>query len=288
MKTFATRPRKEPHAIRACPLCGGRSFRPLWSLGDFSFVACRDCGLVQQNPQPLEESVLARYDESYLDYESERQFDYADLEKRALDDLRFPAIEAELLATAAAGRRKPRLLDVGCATGALLATFRDRGWDCVGVEPCAPAAAYGRDRFSLDIRASTLAEASLEAGSFDVIHASHLIEHVNDPVAFLRDAVRLAAEDGYVVITTPNIAGFQARLLGREWRSAIYDHLYLFSLGTLTAMLSLCGLRVLRSVTWGGWAAGLKPAFLKRPLDLASKRLGFGDVMAILCRGEKA
>ncbi|MEI6874825.1 MAG: class I SAM-dependent methyltransferase, partial [Spirochaetota bacterium] len=286
-KTFATRPRKEPHAALPCPLCGGRAFRPLWDLADFSFVTCRGCGLVQQNPQPLAESVLARYDESYLEYESARQFDYATLERRALADLRFPVIEAEVFREAASLQRKPRILDVGCATGALLATFREAGWDCVGVEPCAPAAEYGRERFKLDIRSSTLEEASLKAASFDVIHASHLIEHVNDPVAFLREVVRLVAEDGYVIITTPNIEGFQARLLGAAWRSAIYDHLYLFSGSTLPAMLSTCGLRVLHSITWGGWAAGLRPSFMKKPLDLAAKRLGFGDVMAFLCRRDR-
>lgn len=287
MKTFATRPRREPHAVLPCPLCGGRAFRPLWDLSDFSFVTCLDCGLVQQNPQPLAESVLARYDESYLEYESARQFDYAKLERMALADLRFPAIEAEVFSEAAPLHRRPRMLDVGCATGALLATFSEAGWDCVGVEPCAPAAEYGRERFGLDIRSSTLEAASLTEASFDVIHASHLIEHLNDPVAFLKEVVRLVAEDGYVIITTPNIGGFQARVLGAAWRSAIYDHLYLYSWRTLPAMLSACGLRVLRSITWGGWAAGLRPSFVKRPLDLAAKKFGFGDVMAFLCRRDR-
>lgn len=280
MKTFATVPRAEARRERPCALCGGTSFKPLWDCGSFSFVRCPSCGLIQQNPQPVAGAVLERYGEAYRDYEVERQFDYAALERKALDDLGLEEAAAGLLARAAG--RRPRVLDVGCATGALLADFRERGWDCVGVEACAEAAAYGSERFGLDIRASTLEEARLEAGSFELVHASHLIEHLNEPASFLDEAARLLAPSGILALTTPNADGFQARLFGPAWRSAIYDHLYLFSLATLSLLLESRGFRILRFVTWGGWAAGLKPAFLKAPLDRAAKRRGFGDVMALL------
>ena len=284
MKTFATRPRPEPLSPRPCPLCGGARLAPAWDCGAFRFVRCLSCGLVQQNPQPEASAVLARYDESYLAYEEERQFDYRDLELLALADLRFEAAAAPLRRAAEDGGRKPRVLDVGCATGALLAELREGGWDCVGVEACAPAAAYGRKRFGLDIWASTLEEARLPAASFEAVHASHLIEHLNEPGAFLDEAARLLVPGGLLGLTTPNADGLQARLLGPEWRSAIYDHLCLFSRRNLPAFLAAKGFAVERLVTWGGWAAGLKPAFVKRPLDRAAKRLGFGDVMAIMAR----
>jgi SAM-dependent methyltransferase len=282
MKTFATAPRPEARREKACALCGGAHFRPLWNCGSFSFVRCAECGLIQQNPQPEERAVLERYDQSYLDYEAERQFDYAGLERRALDDLRLEEATQGLRGQAQARGRLPRVLDVGCATGALLCNFRARDWDCLGVEPCAPAAAYGAERFGLDIRPTTLDKAGLEAGSVDLFHASHLIEHLNDPGAFLDEARRILAPSGILALTTPNADGFQARLLGSAWRSAIYDHLYLFSVWSLGRLLEAHGFRVLRLITWGGWAAGLRPRFLKRPLDRAAKRYGFGDVVALL------
>lgn len=284
MKTFSTEPRPEPRAARPCALCGRDSFRPVWDCGAFSFVACRRCGLLQQNPQPLGEAVLARYDASYLAYEEERQFAFRDLELLALGDLGFEAAAAPLAAKAVAEGRAPRFLDVGCATGALLDAMRGRGWEALGVEACAPAAARGRERFGLDIRACRLEDAGLPPASFEVVHSSHLIEHLNEPRSYLAEARRLLAPGGILVVTTPNADGFQARLLGAAWRSAIHDHLYLFTRRGLEAMLAEEGFVVESSATWGGWAVGLRPAFAKPFLDRAAKRLGLGDVMALLAR----
>jgi SAM-dependent methyltransferase len=235
--------------------------------------------------------VAARYDEAYLRYEEERQYAYRDLELLALGDLGLEEAAAPLFARAAAlalsGERpggRPRALDVGCATGALLAALRDSGWEPQGVEISAPQASYGAERHSLPIFAGSLEAASFPAASFDLVHASHLIEHLNDPASFLDESARILAPGGLLALTTPNADGFQARLLGPRWRSAIYDHLYLFSLRNLSALLSSRGFALARSVTWGGWARGLSPAFIKRPLDSLAKRLGFGDVVAILAR----
>jgi SAM-dependent methyltransferase len=150
------------------------------------------------------------------------------------------------------------------------------------VELCAPAAEYGRARFRLPIHAGTLESAAFPDGSFGLVHASHLVEHLNEPVAFLDELARVTVPGGLLVITTPNADGLQARLLGARWRSAIYDHLYLFTRRNLEALLETRGWRVLRSVTWGGWARGLEPAVLKAPLDRLAKRWGFGDVVSVL------
>jgi SAM-dependent methyltransferase len=282
MKTFSTEPRPEPEREVACALCGRRSFRPLWNLEGFSFSRCAHCGLVQQSPQPEPGAVEARYGDAYSEYEIANQEAYRDLELLALADLRLEEAAAPLRAAAP----RPRALDVGCATGALLDALRDRDWEPQGVEICVPAAKYGRRRYGLPIHAGDLISAYFPDGSFELVHASHLVEHLNDPRAFLAEARRVLARDGLLVLATPNVDGFQARLLGSEWRSAIRDHLYLFSASTLGSLLSECGFRVERLVTWGGWARGQRPAFAKGFLDRWAKRRGRGDLMAVLARKE--
>ncbi|MDR2521566.1 MAG: class I SAM-dependent methyltransferase, partial [Spirochaetaceae bacterium] len=228
-----------------------------------------------QNPAPRERDVIRRYNEhDYLGYERANEAAFLRLALLGLRDGGFYAVERRLFA---AGRR--RLLDIGCATGALLAALRERGWEVCGVEVSAAQAAYARSERGLAVHTGSLEEAAFASGAFDVVLASHVIEHVADPLAFVWEVSQVLSGGGYFFVTTPNIAGFQARLFGSRWRSAIFDHLYLFSKKTLRVLLEICGFHLEAWATWGGLAAGSAPPVLKKCCDAAVKAAGWGDVM---------
>jgi len=279
IKTFSTPVITEEKKPVLCAVCGGALFKPSLSCEGFSYVRCKRCGLVQMNPQPLEEEIRLRYDtrtgEEYLSYELANEGSFLALALLALEDAGFDEIESELIA------KPPRLLDIGCATGSLLAHLRERGWETTGVEISGPQAEYGRRERNLDVRSLPLEENNFPADAFNVVLASHLIEHLNAPAALVAEVRRILAPGGRFFVTTPNISGFQARLFRGRWRSAIFDHLYLFSVKTLSRLLEEKGFAIERIRTWGGLAAGLAPAPVKRVFDKAAKRFGFGDVMII-------
>lgn len=240
------------------------------------FKRCSGCGLWRQDPQPEQADILARYGDEYLAYETARHLEYRAIALRSLGEAGlFPAD-----ALAAGGRRKA-LLDIGCATGALLAAFAEAGWRATGVETGASMAAYARSAFGLDVRTGTVESVELPRGSFDAVVATHLIEHLNDPMGFLQTVRSLLRDDGRLFLITPNVDGLQARIMRSRWRSAIRDHLFLFSKRTLASALASSGFSVDHTGTWGGWPAGMPPAWMKRPLDGAAKRLGWGDVMVV-------
>lgn len=278
MKTWSTPVRQEKKQLIPCAICGGQKFKPSISCPDFFYVRCAACGLVQMNPQPLKEETEQRYAKDYLAYELANEKNFLKLQLLALKDSGFDAIERELLASCSA---KPRILDIGCAIGSLLALLKERGWETVGVEISKQQAEYGRQMRALDIRDLPLEENKFPPSSFNVIMASHLIEHVNDPAALVREIHRILVPGGWCFLTTPNTAGFQARLFGNRWRSAIFDHLYLFSAKTLSRLLLDAGFIIEKKATWGGLAAGTAPLPVKRFFDKAAKRFGFGDVMII-------
>jgi SAM-dependent methyltransferase len=277
LKTYSTSPRGERQKLVRCDLCGSDRCRPVLRGEGFRFVRCLHCGLVYQNPQPLFEDLRSRYGRDYFHYELENERNFFQLMKLGLRDIQF-----DRLARAFGPGRT--FLDVGCATGMLLAFQRSRGFRVQGVELCRESAEHGRRQRNLPIFIGTLEQAAFPEGSFSVVHFSHLIEHLTAPASFLREVHRILARDGLLIVVTPNIAGLQARLLGPRWRSAIADHLHLFSRRTLVRMLELTGFRALETVTWGGLAKGVAPAWIKRPADVLAKRWGFGDVVLALAR----
>ena len=289
VKTWSTPPTQEKATTIPCILCGATRFKAAMDCGAFGFVRCEACSLVQANPQPDAAAVAARYREShgkdYLAYELANEAPFLRLQELALKDAGIDEIEESAIAASRRrGEAAPRVLDVGCAVGALLVFLRGRGWNGTGVELSTNQANYARDVRGLDVRDVRIEDARFPGGSFDLVHASHLIEHLNDPRSFVREAYRILAHEGRLIVTTPNVGGLQARLFGASWRSAIFDHLYLFSLRTLTALLESEGFVIERRVTWGGLAAGTAPAAIKRIADRAAKRWGFGDVMMLRAR----
>jgi len=136
------------------------------------------------------------------------------------------------------------LLDVGCGSGEFLERMRDRGWRVVGVEPDPKAAESARSNH-LDVRDGLLADANFEDDMFDAIVLSHVIEHVHDPVALLRECARVLRPGGRLVMTTPNLESIGHRRFGADWRGLEPPrHLHVFSVDSLSACVALAGLEV--------------------------------------------
>ena len=274
-KTYSSIPGAERQETIPCPGCGSAAWHRHLPCDGFVFVKCTACGLVYQNPRPVFDDLRRRYGEEYFSYELTNEAAFFNLMKLGLADVSF--------GERTAGLRPPRrFLDIGCATGMLIESMAKSGWETRGVDLCPESAAYGSRHRGVDIFVGTLEEARFPPDSFEAVHFSHLIEHVPDPRGFLAEVRRIMSPGGLAVITTPNVDGLQARLFGKRWRSAIADHLVLFSMKTLGGLLTESGFGIEQSVTWGGLAQGTAPDIIKRPVDLAAKRWGFGDVVLFL------
>ena len=278
MKTYSSVPSAEESRLEVpCGVCGSKEYRLRWERAEYRFVRCVRCGVLYQNPQPEPKDLTRRYDEEYFAYELQNEAAFYGLMIQALQDVGF---YRELEPRMGRGR----FLDIGCATGLLLSELRNRGWRVEGVEICTPSAEFGRLERGLTIHTVPVEQAELSDQSFDVVHASHLIEHLTQPAALVAEAARILVPGGRLILTTPNSGGLQARLLGERWRSLIPDHVYLFSRASLRRLLDENGFEVERVGTWGGIARGLAPEPIKRVADRAAKRFSFGDVMVMRAR----
>ncbi|WP_198372530.1 class I SAM-dependent methyltransferase [Roseomonas rosulenta] len=96
-----------------------------------------------------------------------------------------------------------RYLEIGCGFGlGLDIARRTLGWEVTGLDP-SPFAAAGRDLLALPIAPRYLLPDDPLTESFDVVHASEVLEHVADPLAMLKTLHRALRADGTLVLTTP-------------------------------------------------------------------------------------
>jgi SAM-dependent methyltransferase len=88
-----------------------------------------------------------------------------------------------------------RVLDFGCGSGKLLDSFQDYGWDTTGIEPSSDEA-FNRHRRLVSIP---------DQATFDLIIANHVLEHVPNPLALLRQFALACKPSGFVFIGTPRL-----------------------------------------------------------------------------------
>lgn len=277
-------------AARACALCG-RSGTPLHTaLGDrlfdvegtWSLLRCSGCSLVWLDPRPAHLGEL--YDRYYTHDSSDAVEGGASLLRRVVNRgipaarMGYPPAHGgdplerwlgHLLAWIGPIReiaehgvmwlpvsRRGRLLDVGCGSGLFLERMRDFGWQVAGVEPDAAAARAALERLGDDVLiVSEIDDPAIAAETFDAVTLSHVIEHVPDPVATLRQCRDRLAPDGSLICVTPNSGGLGAQSFGASWLH--WDpprHLNVFDPETLERAIRDAGLEVERVATPGSTA----------------------------------
>lgn len=138
-------------------------------------------------------------------------------------------------------KRNGRLLEVGCGSGAMLKSMRDLGWQVEGVD-FDPAAVEQARKKGLTVHLGALIEQRLPGSTFDAIVASHLIEHVPDPIETLRECHRLLKPGGLLVLVTPNARSWGHRLYRADWRGLEPPrHLHIFTRSSLVAACAQAG-----------------------------------------------
>ena len=141
------------------------------------------------------------------------------------------------------------LLDVGCGSGAFMATMRGLGWRVQGVETDGQAVERAR-QMGLDVRHGGLEDAGFPDASFDAITMAHVVEHVHDPVRLLGEARRILKPRGTLVILTPNSASLGHRHFGRDWRGLEPPrHIRIHNRANLRPLLEKAGLQPVRVAT---------------------------------------
>jgi len=98
--------------------------------------------------------------------------------------------------------RRPRILDVGCGTGANLLMLSKYG-DAEGVDVSEDALAFCRERGLQNVKLGAGEELPYDDGTFDLVTAFDVVEHMDDDLAGLREMRRVLRPGGRVLIFVP-------------------------------------------------------------------------------------
>jgi SAM-dependent methyltransferase len=110
----------------------------------------------------------------------------------------------------------PRLLDAGAGRGRFVAAARAAGYDATGIEP-STRGITAAEAIGAPVERTSIDEARVELGSFDVVTLWHVLEHVDDPAAALDRIATWLRPGGALLVGVPNLASLQARLAGPRW-----------------------------------------------------------------------
>ena len=233
-------------SVQACTVCGSRnSFLLLKKQsGDFekatiSVFKCYDCMAVYLGGYKTDfDGDLYEYYRQYQGVRREVLFSPLTV-KSYLRVL-------ELFTRHTSGKS---ILDVGCGKGDFVDAGLRAGWDIHGIEPAQPAVEIAQS-LGLPVARLDFFSDDICRASYDIVTMFEVLEHVSNPISFLRRAADVVRPGGLVYLTTPNFASLDRRILGADWPVIHREHLNYFTPQILiSAILERTDLTVLHSET---------------------------------------
>ncbi|OQX12876.1 MAG: hypothetical protein BWK76_16995 [Desulfobulbaceae bacterium A2] len=150
-----------------------------------------------------------------------------------------------------------RLLEIGLGSGSFLKFVSEHDFDVMGCDLSATICRQVEANIGVPVYCGLLEDINGEE-RFDVVVLNHVLEHVERPVEFLREVVRLLSPNGIAHIAVPNSACWEACFSG--WTSYEPYHVTYFNPKTLAKAVGASGLVVDRLTThesFSGWFLAL-------------------------------
>lgn len=243
----------EYEVVCSCPLCGSDDLRLLFEASDtlhgfpgtWGIVKCRVCGLMVTSPRPNRAAIADYYPDDYQPFtapHAPRKTGWKQALKPIVARLLDP--KEHILPPHIPGGTA---LEVGCGSGRSLIQLAEMGWQVQAIDPSVNTIEALRKRTALPLQVGTIESTTFDSGSFDLIAALMVLEHLHDPLEDVRKLNDWLRPGGHLVGSVPNCASWEFRHFEADWYALqVPTHLFHFTPATLRHLLEDAGFSKVR------------------------------------------
>jgi len=203
-----------------CYLCGSQAYKEMVQIQGFTYVQCDQCTHVFTTRRYSDESLTRFYQKNQ--YYS--QITYANKETcfYRRDNVARPKVEfVEKFTNGVCGN----WLDVGSGVGDIVSVAKEKGWNATGLEISESSVQFAKEMFDIALLQQPFENYCEQnrhlANSIDVISFIGLLEHVVNPIDYLKKAWQMLKMSGLVVMQLPN-----ANSLSSMAQSVFPEHVF--------------------------------------------------------------
>jgi 2-polyprenyl-3-methyl-5-hydroxy-6-metoxy-1,4-benzoquinol methylase len=235
-----------------CPACNSADVKEPIDIRGYSFETCAACETVFYNPRPTIDLLQAYYKQAQS-YNFWATNIFPQTEKARRENIFLPLVER--ISNYITTYKLPTgcLLEIGAGYGIfseelMLRKLFDR---VIAIEPTPALAQICRSK-RIETLEKSYEELEIKGGSIDCIASFEVIEHLFSPRHFIQKCNSLLKINGVLVITCPNIKGFDFTVLGLEKAPNIgIEHINMFNTDSIKILVESEGFKVLDISTPG-------------------------------------
>ena len=224
-KIFLIKNRYKLTLLKKCLFCKSEIkffFSSISDLKKITLVQCTKCNIVFQNPRLSDDSLDQFYENKYRKNFSSNEYSELFSREQRRGKYIFEFVKKFLL-------KKGKVLEIGCGTGGILKTFKDKSHYVEGLEIDKNAVNFSKTK---GINAK-FGDIDLCKKKYDLIILSHVFEHIAYPKEFLLKLKNIVKKGGIVYVEVP---GMENPVVKNKNYATQLGHLFYYNERTLSKL----------------------------------------------------
>jgi len=200
-------------------------------------LKCKKCGHVQLYPVPTPSEDKKFYDR---DMQNKNINFYGSIEDHRRKDIHDTIRRVNLVVKFIP--KNGKILEIGSGHGFFVEMMHKKKYDITGIEISIEKRIMSRKVTKVKILDVDINTQSLDIGNFDTIVMFHVLEHIRDPISFLKKEKKLLKPTGKLIVEVPNCNDFQLEL-NKSYKDFYWQraHLHYFTPKNLKGVFSHAG-----------------------------------------------